>query len=68
MKFLDGILVVDPGLSPPARGAWVEMLHNKPDHPIHDRRPPHGGRGLKSSEVARWEHEWNVAPRTGGVG
>ena len=35
-------------VSPPARGAWIEIWKNHEATPYGKGRPPHGGRGLKS--------------------
>ena len=52
--------------SPPARGAWIEISGMPHGSDITDRRPPHGGRGLKCTYPGiRWHIP--VAPRTGGV-
>ena len=34
--------------SPPVWGAWVEIISETALPPLYDRRPPCGGRGLKS--------------------
>ena len=54
-------------LSPPARGAWIEMLVSPGLFRRCSCRPPHGGRGLKYVLVAVLGYYYIVAPRTGGV-
>ena len=53
--------------SPPARGAWIEIAHKGVFLRRLDRRPPHGGRGLKSCSAVISPLASSVAPRTGGV-
>ena len=54
-------------MSPPTRGAWIEIL-NSYQLPIKSwSRPPHGGRGLKYHKVNGLYDIENVAPHTGGV-
>ena len=53
--------------SPPARGAWIEILSLMFIPNSAQSRPPHGGRGLKSCHLCLYPTQHKVAPRTGGV-
>ena len=54
-------------VSPPARGAWIEIPKAYTSFIKVRRRPPHGGRGLKCiADDCPLKHVL-VAPRTGGV-
>ena len=53
--------------SPPARGAWIEILSLMFIPNSAQSRPPHGGRGLKSLLPNCNMRRYSVAPRTGGV-
>ena len=45
-----GSLLADLGVvSPPSRGAWIEIIRNVNKWKSAIRRPPRGGRGLKSA-------------------
>ena len=55
-------------VSPPSRGAWIEMVA----HPLLSQtrygRPPRGGRGLKFIEYQKeGDGGGQVAPLAGGV-
>ena len=68
IEMLDVLRRLKPLWSPPARGAWIEI--NRISCYIAGlsvRRPPHGGRGLKSHNSAGAVLILAVAPRTGGV-
>ena len=54
-------------MSPPARGAWIEMVVIALFSAKVECRPPHGGRGLKSLLPNCNMRRYSVAPRTGGV-
>ena len=41
-------VICGSGQSPPARGAWIEIWHWRCPQWYPPRRPPQGGRGLKS--------------------
>ena len=54
-------------VSPPARGAWIEIHTGNTEISYPLSRPPHGGRGLKCiADDCPLKHVL-VAPRTGGV-
>ena len=56
-----------PDWSPPSRGAWIEMPVFAQGVSAKMRRPPRGGRGLKSVYHSRMERILLVAPLAGGV-
>ena len=47
-----GISLLCVGLSPPARGAWIEIVWGVSVKQRQSGRPPHGGRGLKYFQTA----------------
>ena len=49
MKYFESKPAAEVLTSPPARGAWIEILLVLLMFPCCHRRPPHGGRGLKST-------------------
>ena len=55
------------GLSPPTRGAWIEIQGRCSPSGAMIRRPPHGGRGLKLVGHPGSGKTTSVAPHTGGV-
>ena len=67
MKCKAEIEAHETDMSPPARGAWIEMPLTGRGSGSRSRRPPHGGRGLKSLIKAFSCAASIVAPRTGGV-
>ena len=67
MKFLNKLLTLPAPLSPPARGAWIEIFFRQKQGTQLGGRPPHGGRGLKYSRQGIKDFIYAVAPRTGGV-
>ena len=54
-------------MSPPARGAWIEIQLDAGGATLRLSRPPHGGRGLKYFLLCHFAIHISVAPRTGGV-
>ena len=47
MKFLPILILMVMQVSPPARGAWIEIFDRREIKSTPGSRPPHGGRGLK---------------------
>ena len=54
-------------MSPPTRGAWIEMPLRLESCQAGTGRPPHGGRGLKLECPGVHDPGVGVAPHTGGV-
>ena len=54
-------------LSPPSRGAWIEMVSGLEEIRAEQGRPPRGGRGLKSLLSLLLDVYMKVAPLAGGV-
>ena len=52
-------------LSPPARGAWIEMLMERMAELGPDSRPPHGGRGLKYAQNGKHSYANGSPPARG---
>ena len=51
-------------MSPPARGAWIEMVVCAHAASATQSRPPHGGRGLKFQHDHRQlAHHWSPPAR-----
>ena len=59
--------VINAKPSPPSRGAWIEILSYVYRNAVICRRPPRGGRGLKSEGTFQTITVDNVAPLAGGV-
>ena len=59
MKCPAGELTIPNLMSPPSRGAWIEMEKKKETALYKLSRPPRGGRGLKLP------HIWDNALRIG---
>ena len=54
-------------VSPPSRGAWIEMQAYAPCGCEARGRPPRGGRGLKFGRHLQDKRRGDVAPLAGGV-
>ena len=67
IEIYTGIPICFVDQSPPSRGAWIEITSSSCLDIFHPRRPPRGGRGLKSEMGAWLEKFVMVAPLAGGV-
>ena len=67
MKLFFIELSQEMGLSPPSRGAWIEIESDFDDDDALFGRPPRGGRGLKSCVDLCIAQSVRVAPLAGGV-
>ena len=57
----------ETAMSPPSRGAWIEICISREYCSANGRRPPRGGRGLKYSGTCGRLCGGFVAPLAGGV-
>ena len=55
-------------MSPPARGAWIEMPCGPFMLASGGLSPPHGGRGLKCAYLMAKYPDWDGRPPHGGRG
>ena len=67
MKYQRMAMEWTQGMSPPSRGAWIEMLTKDELRKARSRRPPRGGRGLKYDIMEAERGGRLVAPLAGGV-
>ena len=67
MKFYCAFLGYCPETSPPARGAWIEMLASVAISMILLSSPPARGAWIEIYAAAHFSRPVKVAPRTGGV-
>ena len=54
-------------VSPPSRGAWIEIVIVSGVEWMQSSRPPRGGRGLKLKNTETASRTIAVAPLAGGV-
>ena len=54
-------------MSPPSRGAWIEICRQLRRRQSRGRRPPRGGRGLKSKKRLTNYLDLRSPPLAGGV-
>ena len=52
-------------MSPPARGAWIEIMVGAEPINAPLSRPPHGGRGLKSGQIQKIKQMIGSPPARG---
>ena len=67
MKYTRRELDLSTLVSPPSRGAWIEIYADDPMVAVVPGRPPRGGRGLKLQGLRVILGDREVAPLAGGV-
>ena len=67
LKFSRNAVVRRQLVSPPSRGAWIEIFLSYSSVRCRARRPPRGGRGLKLFLRRTKSKPVKVAPLAGGV-